>query len=206
MARDPLKLFVKVAWTALNVRCANGKYHLDSRRNAAYRNVELRVTRDELSRWCEQQRDHIRALRRPSIDRLDSGTHYTLDNMQIIELAENIRKDKTIFRDGYGVCSRCKDRKPEDLFARDRRRSNGRATICQKCERARGSERSARRSRESRLSGVFRIRRDFSAADAVGIGYAHSFAGITYPELAAAYSASQSSIRRVCVRKTKRVS
>lgn len=137
MARDPVKLFVKSRWTVLNVRCANGKYHRDSSRNNSYAEINIMFTRSEFANWCRDRWESIQAMRKPSIDRLDKRLDYTLDNMQVIELAENIRKDKTVFRDGYGVCYRCKERKMESMFCVDRRRMNGRTSLCLDCERLR---------------------------------------------------------------------
>lgn len=143
--RTAVGAFCHATWINLNLRCANGKYrHLAKaptlRRSAKYESVYLNLTFAEFKAWCWQQQVKIETLARPSIDRLDSTKNYTLDNIQIIELAENIRKAKTVFADGYGVCFKCKQKKPETEFAKDKRRINGHSTLCRLCDRGRSKK------------------------------------------------------------------
>lgn len=53
------------------------------------------MTRDEYKNYCIENKDNILSLKRPSIDRIDSSKNYSLDNIQIIELRDNISKKKT---------------------------------------------------------------------------------------------------------------
>lgn len=145
---DPLNKFIKSAWTCMNVRCGNGKYRIRSSKNYSYESVMVLITRDEFREWCESRRDTILSLSRPSIDRIDKKRGYEAGNMQVLELAENIRKDKTVFAEGFGRCYVCRQIKPEDDFVRCHRRMNGRTTICRECERKRT------RGRQRRSSGV----------------------------------------------------
>jgi hypothetical protein len=146
--RDPVRYFVKKTWSSMNIRAENGKYHEKlgmTEKNVCYKNVLLEVSRDDYANWCEAQREHVMSLQRPSIDRIDKSIGYRLSNMQIIELAENIRKDKTLFRDGTGRCFACKETKPEDEFVRSSARMNGRTTICRPCENARRPKKTLRK-------------------------------------------------------------
>jgi hypothetical protein len=87
----------------------------------------------------ERQFD-ILSLHRPSIDRKNSIENYSLENIQVIELATNIRKDKTVFIDGKGICCRCHESKFENEFTTDKRRANGKSSICLLCENLRTKE------------------------------------------------------------------
>jgi len=132
--------FVHTTWGNLNIRCSNGKYRHKAtiEKCKSYDKVELLMTRDEFKSYCLEHRYLIESLGRPSIDRINKDLGYTLDNIQIIELAENIRKDKTVFSNGFGVCFRCKTHLPEGDFCEDKRRFNGRTSVCKSCEAARG--------------------------------------------------------------------
>jgi hypothetical protein len=144
MMRDPVLAFVKSTWRNMNIRCANGAYRMDTPRNKSYANVFIEMTRDAYRDWCLANRATIESLKRPSIDRIDSRLGYHIGNIQVIELVDNMRKDRTKFRNGMCVCFKCKGQKREDEFVRDSRRPNGRTTICRPCERARSHERNRR--------------------------------------------------------------
>lgn len=133
--------FMKSRWTCMNVRCGNGKYHIDSKKNQQYTHIEIQVSREEFKAWCFAQSRTILALARPSIDRVDKTQHYTLANMRIVELAHNIRKDKTVFVDGQGTCFSCNQVLPEDVFVKSNRTANGRTSICRPCEATRSRAR-----------------------------------------------------------------
>ena len=74
-----------------------------------------------------------------SVDRIDKTKDYSLDNIQLIPLADNIRKDKVKAKDGMCECYMCKQIKPLELFAKSKRRQNGRSTICKECDSKRKS-------------------------------------------------------------------
>lgn len=74
-----------------------------------------------------------------SVDRIDSNGDYSMENIQLIPLAENIRKDKVKANNGMCECAKCHEIKPIDLFVVDKRRGNGHGTICKKCDSRRKS-------------------------------------------------------------------
>lgn len=93
--RKPISKFIKQAWTNMNIRA--GKYkHLQSKKqehsNKCYENIKIEFTRDEFKQWCLLQENFILSLKKPSVDRKDSTKNYSLDNIQIIELTENLKR------------------------------------------------------------------------------------------------------------------
>lgn len=92
--RTPMGKFIHTKWTNLNIRA--GKYrHLQNKdKNKAYQNITVEFTRLEFKEWCYHNEELILSMKRPSIDRIDSSKNYSLDNIQIIELTENISKKK----------------------------------------------------------------------------------------------------------------
>lgn len=125
----------------MNIRC--GKYsHLRTEKKCKnYKNISIEFTREEFKNWCKKNEKTILSLKRPSIDRINNYKNYSLDNIQVIELKHNIRKDKTVFNDVSGVCFRCKKSKPLNEFVKDNRRQNGLTNICKKCENLRNKAR-----------------------------------------------------------------
>jgi hypothetical protein len=95
--------FIKKTWTSMNIRC--GKYkHLQTKNKClAYKDIKILFSREEYRDWCFENKNKILHLKRPSIDRMDSKKHYSLDNVDIIELDENIRKKRlgNTFVGGY---------------------------------------------------------------------------------------------------------
>lgn len=91
--RTPLSAFVKRSWTNMNIRA--GKYrHHSSSKNLCYQNLYVEFTRDAYKNWCTERWSEISKLSRPSVDRIDSSKGYLLENLQIIELFNNIRKKR----------------------------------------------------------------------------------------------------------------
>ena len=86
--------YVKNAWTNMNIRA--GKYrHLQTKQKCkSYVNIQIEFNRDEFKNWVTQNKEILFSLERPSIDRLDSNRNYSLDNIQLIELRDNIQKKK----------------------------------------------------------------------------------------------------------------
>ena len=121
-------------------RRANNRYNdiiarvntTDRNKNKSYQNVKLLVSRRDFIEWY-MPRDFEGA----SVDRIDKNGDYCLNNMQVIPLIDNIRKDHEKAYDGKCVCYKCKEEKPLELFVKDKRRRNGYATICLDCERER---------------------------------------------------------------------
>jgi hypothetical protein len=126
--------FIHSVWTSLNLRCANGKYRQLTKKNTSYEKVNIEFSRIEFKQWCLEREVEIQALVRPSIDRKNKELGYTLENIQVMELAENIRKDKTVFYENSGRCRCCKEVKQLEDFARSNRTQNGREATCKRCD------------------------------------------------------------------------
>jgi hypothetical protein len=139
--RTPVGKFIHTTWGNLNVRCGNGLYKSDSKKNKCYENVLIEFSRDQFCIWCYDNKELIKSLKKPSIDRIDVSGNYSIENIRIIELDENIRKDKLISSDGNTVCVTCKESKPLSEFAKDKRVSIGVRTLCKSCDSARGCAR-----------------------------------------------------------------
>ena len=135
--RTPIGQFIHTSWANMNVRC--GKYrHLQTEEKCrTYANISVEFSREEYKNWCSARKEDILSLKRPSVDRKDKDKNYSFDNIQIIELKINIRKDKTLFDETHGTCYVCLERKEIHLFVKDKRRQNGRAAICKLCDNKR---------------------------------------------------------------------
>ena len=87
-------------WTTLNQRCVNGAHFSDTRRNASYKrkNLRLEISKEEFFAWVDENWSAFASLyadgKTPSIDRKDNSIGYTYGNMQVIDLKENMRKDR----------------------------------------------------------------------------------------------------------------
>lgn len=120
--------------------------HTDTDRNKNYRDIEVRVDKQEFIAWFM-----ARDFEGCSVDRIDKAGHYELANMQVISLQYNIAKDKLKAKNGRCVCYKCKQEKNLAEFTRDNRRMHtGRATICKACE----STRPKNQSEEARLRAI----------------------------------------------------
>ena len=106
--------------------------HTDQPKNRAYKGIEFNLDKETFVKWF-QERDFEHA----SVDRIDKTKGYTMDNIQIIPLIDNIRKDKIKAKNGKCVCYACGKTKELELFAVDKRRLNGHSTICRECDNAR---------------------------------------------------------------------
>ena len=134
--------FIHSVWTGLNIRCSNGKYFglrtVDKCRT--YEDVLIELSREEFKAFCINNKNTIESLKRPSLDRINDSENYSVDNIQIIELGDNIRKSKMICKDGLIKCCCCKETKELQFFCADKRLSVGRSTLCKKCYNKRRSE------------------------------------------------------------------
>ena len=101
-------------------------------RNSCYKGVKMTMTKDEFVNWF-MANDFDGA----SVDRIDKTKDYSIDNVQLIPLVENMRKDRIKEKNGICQCFRCKAFKGLEDFAKDKRRVNGRSTICKICDNAR---------------------------------------------------------------------
>jgi hypothetical protein len=105
-----------------------------------YKDVELRVTREEFLTWAEPALADWAATRpddRPSVDRVDPAGHYELNNLRLLEWGENARlsrKNHNVHApDGTAWCRRCRAYRPATEFHRSRRAFNGLVTLCKPC-------------------------------------------------------------------------
>jgi hypothetical protein len=126
--------------------CIGGKHRAEARyymilnriknshrkKNSCYKGVRVLIDKETFVRWFMEN-----DFEGGSVDRIDKTKDYSIDNIQMIPLSENIRKDKIRAKNGVCECCRCKETKPLALFAKDRRRQNGRSTICKRCDSAR---------------------------------------------------------------------
>lgn len=92
--RKPISKFIKTTWLSMNIRAGKYRHLSNNKKNKAYNNINIYFSRDEFKTWCLNQELYILSLKRPSIDRIDSSKHYSLDNIQVIELALNIKKKR----------------------------------------------------------------------------------------------------------------
>lgn len=123
--------------------------HTDEKKNIHYSGIELKVSKEDFIEW-------FMALdfEGCSVDRIDKHGHYELSNMQVISLSDNIAKDKLIAKDGVCTCYSCKETKPIDQFAADKRRKHtGKSTICRECDNSR-EKTETKEAKERRLASM----------------------------------------------------
>ena len=139
--RTPLGKFIHTTWGNLHVRCCNGKHcqTIRTKKNKTYASVYLLISRDEFISFCIENEALILSLKRPSLDRIDDRGNYTLDNIQIMELGDNIRKSKMLCNTTEYPCRKCGVVKPAFAFSVDKRRSLGRTNLCKVCDNKRRS-------------------------------------------------------------------
>lgn len=135
--RTPIGAFIHSSWTNLNIRAGKHKHLQTINKCKTYNDVLISFTREEYKELCIANKELILALKKPSLDRINKNLGYDLSNIQFIELTDNIRKDKTSFKNGFGRCSICKETKLEELFAKDKRRAIGKSSICKTCDNKR---------------------------------------------------------------------
>tara|TARA_R110000868_G_scaffold51567_7_gene163210 strand:+ start:87 stop:518 length:432 start_codon:yes stop_codon:yes gene_type:complete len=135
--RTPIGAFIHSSWINLNIRAGKYKHLQTVNKCKTYKDVLISFTREEYKELCILNKESILNLKKPSLDRIDKNLGYDLSNVQFIELADNIRKDKTSFKNGSGKCSICKEIKLQELFTKDNRRAVGRSSICKMCHNKR---------------------------------------------------------------------
>lgn len=102
---DPVEFYSRTTWTSLQQRVSGGLYssaaslqtnpqHLSYFRKG----VICTVTKDEYFEFWKKNSetvfDIIKSGDKPSIDRIDPNGNYSIDNIQIISLTENRKKDR----------------------------------------------------------------------------------------------------------------
>lgn len=114
----------------------NRIHNSNRNKNKVYQNIQMLIDKDTFVKWF-MEHDFEGA----SVDRIDKNKDYSMDNIQMIPLAENIRKDRVKAKNGMCICYKCGENKPLELFAVDKRRQNGHTTICKACDSKRTSRR-----------------------------------------------------------------
>lgn len=107
-------------------------------KNKCYKNTKLLINKEDFIVWFMSN-----DFKGASVDRIDNNGHYSLDNIQLIKLQDNIRKDKIKAKNGFCECFRCRRIKLIEEFVKDRRRFNGHSTICRECDLNRKKNRSS---------------------------------------------------------------
>lgn len=96
-----------------------------------YRGIKVLVSKEDFIRWY-MPRDFVGA----SVDRIDSKGHYSLDNMQVISMHDNIvkaSKNRVKAHDGVTTCYVCKEEKPLEYFVKSKYAYSGYLNICKRC-------------------------------------------------------------------------
>jgi len=129
--------FIHSSWTNLNIRCGKYKHLQTVNKCKTYNNINIEFTREEYKNFCILNKNKIESLKNPSLDRINKFENYKLNNIQIIELKDNIRKDKLKFNDDKSICHKCNCIKSIEEFSTDNRRINKKSTICKICDNLR---------------------------------------------------------------------
>lgn len=95
-----LEYFKRYTWKSINKRTINGNqsHMLYKKGNESYlkKQIRLEFSKSEFDRFCDENRLLILSLYNnnltPSIDRIDSTKHYSLDNIRIVELSQNVSR------------------------------------------------------------------------------------------------------------------
>lgn len=101
-------------------------------KNSCYKDIKMYISENDFIEWFMKN-----DFKNASVDRIDKNKNYTIDNIQMLLLEDNIRKDKIKAKDGFCECYVCKKIKPIEQFAVDKRRKNGHSTICKICDNLR---------------------------------------------------------------------
>lgn len=94
-------------WAAINQRTVNGAYAtapslVKNPQTLSYikKNILIDMTKDEFFDWCSANESKILEMmvnnERPSIDRICEDCTYSIDNIQIIPLIDNMTKDSSV--------------------------------------------------------------------------------------------------------------
>ena len=101
-----IRKFVTSRWSKINTRTINGlypDYNCPKAANYFANGIMVLCNKVEFELWCLSQAQHILNLinsgETPSIDRIDSTGHYSLENMRIISMTE--QRKKTLAENNY---------------------------------------------------------------------------------------------------------
>lgn len=111
-------------------------YRTGPTRPRPYADVQLLMTRDEFFAWAIPQyeafiRDNPGVM--PSVDRIDTTKHYSLDNIRVISMDANNRRKKGEPCDGppgTTWCNACRQHLPVAMFHFARGRYNAKCRPC----------------------------------------------------------------------------
>lgn len=104
----------------------------------SYRGIKVLVSKEDFIRWY-MPRDFVGA----SVDRIDNKGHYTLENMQVISMRDNIikaRHQNVRAHDGVNVCYKCGQEMPLEMFVKNKNYYTGHLNICKNCHAKRQME------------------------------------------------------------------
>lgn len=99
--RRGTKEYIKSSyWATMNQRCINGNHFKDTPKNASYKrsNRMLELTKKDFNDWVDENWLEFELLyaqgKTPSIDRIDNTLGYNINNMRVVDLKENMAKDR----------------------------------------------------------------------------------------------------------------
>lgn len=87
-----IEKFVNQRWSNINFRCS--KKGQAYGKNKCYQGISVEFSKEEFKAWCLKQKSNILSLKKPSIDRIDSSKNYSLENIRVIELKDNISRKR----------------------------------------------------------------------------------------------------------------
>jgi hypothetical protein len=94
--RGTLQYFKAQTWSNLNCRTINGsspQWGHPNIKRFLEKGVRLEINKEDFYEWCSKHEKLILSLytenSSPSIDRIDSNLHYSLDNIRVIPWREN---------------------------------------------------------------------------------------------------------------------
>lgn len=100
-------LWTSNKWSTINQRTINGKYATQpacsmNKQHRSYlaKGIMIDMTQDEFFDWCSARETQILEMmgngERPSIDRICEECTYSIENIEIIPLITNMRKDSSV--------------------------------------------------------------------------------------------------------------
>lgn len=92
--RTKIGRFIHSSWINMNIRCGKYKHLQTPRKNKVYQNIKIEFDQPKYKEWCYKNQEIIEKLERPSINRKDSNKNYSIDNIEVIELKQNIRQKR----------------------------------------------------------------------------------------------------------------
>ena len=113
--RGTVQYFMATRWNAMNARTVNGTSPRWECKGASIylrKGIRLEMTKEEFYGWCLSNWHYAIKLQKqnliPSIDRIDSNKHYSLDNIQIISRNDNSCEFEKIVKRIYSLARRIK--------------------------------------------------------------------------------------------------